>query len=393
MPGESLKMALSALAGNKRRSLITVLGVVIGVGAVIAMVAVGSGARDEVLGSIEGMGSDLVFVNPAADTPGGGPLTLGDAEAVAKLAGVRVVVPQVGGGVTITYQGRSAFAYVFGTTPDFAPVRNAEIAVGRFLTQADLDRSARVAVLGLQNADDLGTRDLLGQQIYISGIAFTVIGLLQPRGSTGPFNQDQVTLIPLTTAMARVTGSDALYSMSVQVLGSNLIPSVQQEIPPLLRTRHRLAATTQDDFVVQSQTDVLGIVGTITSVLTALLGGIAAISLLVGGIGIMNIMLVSVTERTREVGIRKALGARRGDIMAQFLAEAVILSLLGGVIGVGMGYLIARLAEYFLHFLAPVSPSTVLLAVAVSVAIGVFFGVYPAWKASRQDPIEALRYE
>jgi putative ABC transport system permease protein len=168
---------------------------------------------------------------------------------------------------------------------------------------------------------------------------------------------------------------------------------VQQEIPPLLRERHRLAATTQDDFVVQSQTDVLGIVSTITNVLTALLGGIAAISLLVGGIGIMNIMLVSVTERTREVGIRKALGARRFDILAQFLAEAVVLSLLGGVIGVAAGYLIARLAEYFLHFPAPVSVSTVLLAVAVSVAIGVFFGVYPAWKASRQDPIVALRYE
>ncbi len=393
MPGESLRMALSTLAANKKRSLITVLGVVIGVGAVIAMVAVGSGARDEVLGSIEGMGSDLVFVNPAADTPGGSPLTLGDAEAVGKLAGVNIVVPQVGGGVTMTYMGESAFAYLFGTTPDYAPVRNAKIALGRFFTQADLDRSARVAVLGLQNADDLGTRDLLGKQVYISGIAFTVIGLLQPRGSTGPFNQDQVTLIPITTAMARVTGNDALYSMSVQVLGSGLIDTVQQEIPPLLRERHRLAATTQDDFVVQSQTDVLGIVSTITNVLTALLGGIAAISLLVGGIGIMNIMLVSVTERTREVGIRKALGARRFDILAQFLAEAVVLSLLGGLIGVGAGYLIARLAEYFLHFPAPVSVSTVLLAVAVSVAIGVFFGVYPAWKASRQDPIVALRYE
>ena len=386
-------MALAALLANKRRSAITVLGVVIGVAAVIAMVAVGRGAQEDVLSSVSSMGSNLVYINAASDTPGGKPLTYDDATAVSKLAGIAQVAPQAGGVSTIAYGGKSAFCYMFGTTPNYLSIRDAQIAIGRFFTHADLDRSARVAVLGLQNADDLGTRDLIGAKVTIGGSPFTVIGILQPRGGTALFNQDQVTLVPITTAMQRVTGTDALYNIIVQVTNPDEMSLVPQRIAELLRQRHRLSTASQDDFLVQSQVDLLGIIGTITTILTALLGGIAAISLLVGGIGIMNIMLVSVTERTREIGIRKALGARRSDILGQFLIESVVLSLIGGALGVGVGYGLALTAEWVLKLSGVIQPSMVLLAFAVSAAVGVFFGVYPAWKASRQDPIEALRYE
>jgi putative ABC transport system permease protein len=256
-----------------------------------------------------------------------------------------------------------------------------------------VQRSARVAVLGLQNADDLGTRDLVGKQVMIGGAPFTVIGILWPRGGTALFNQDQVALVPITTAMQRVTGTDALFNIIVQVTDPDEMTLVPPRIAELLRQRHRLSPASQDDFLVQSQVDLLGIMGTITTILTALLGGVAAISLLVGGIGIMNIMLVSVTERTREIGIRKALGARRSDILGQFLLESVMLSLLGGLVGVGVGYGLALIAAWVFHLSVVIQPSVVLLAFAVSAAVGVFFGVYPAWKASRQDPIEALGYE
>ncbi|MEI6451033.1 MAG: ABC transporter permease [Actinomycetes bacterium] len=390
---ETLRMALAALLANKRRSAITVLGVVIGVGAVIAMVAAGSGAQKDVLGSVSSMGSNLIYINAASDTPGGKPLTYDDAEAVSKLMGVAQVAPQAGGVSTIAYGGKSAFCYMFGTTPNYLSIRDARIAVGRFFTQADVQRSARVAVLGLQNADDLGTRDLVGEKVMVGGAPFTVIGILWPRGGTALFNQDQVTLVPITTAMQRVTGTDALFNIIVQVTNPDEMNLVPQRIAELLRQRHRLSPASQDDFVVQSQVDLLGIMGAITTILTALLGGIAAISLLVGGIGIMNIMLVSVTERTREIGIRKALGARRSDILGQFLIESVMLSLLGGIAGVGVGYALALTAAWVFDLSVVIQPSVVLLAFAVSAAVGVFFGVYPAWKASRQDPIEALGYE
>jgi len=390
---ETLRMALAALLANKRRSAITVLGVVIGVGAVIAMVAAGNGAQKDVLGSVSSMGSNLIYVNAASDTPGGKPLTYADAEAVSKLMGVAQVAPQAGGVSTIAYGGKTAFCYMFGTTPNYMSMRDARIAVGRFFTQADVQRSARVAVLGLQNADDLGTRDLVGKKVMVGGAPFTVIGILWPRGGTALFNQDQVTLVPITTAMQRVTGTDALFNIIVQVTSPDEMNLVPQRIAELLRQRHRLSPASQDDFVVQSQVDLLGIMGTITTILTALLGGIAAISLLVGGIGIMNIMLVSVTERTREIGIRKALGARRSDILGQFLIESVMLSLLGGIAGVGVGYALALTAAWVFDLSVVIQPSVVLLAFAVSAAVGVFFGVYPAWKASRQDPIEALGYE
>jgi len=276
-------MALAALLANKRRSAITVLGVVIGVAAVIAMVAVGRGAQEDVLSSVSSMGSNLVYINAASDTPGGKPLTYDDATAVSKLAGIAQVAPQAGGVSTIAYGGKSAFCYMFGTTPNYLSIRDAQIAIGRFFTQADLDRSARVAVLGLQNADDLGTRDLIGAKVTIGGSPFTVIGILQPRGGTALFNQDQVTLVPITTAMQRVTGTDALYNIIVQVTNPDEMSLVPQRIAELLRQRHRLSTASQDDFLVQSQVDLLGIIGTITTILTALLGGIAAISLLVGG--------------------------------------------------------------------------------------------------------------
>ncbi|MHB1344602.1 MAG: ABC transporter permease [Thermoleophilia bacterium] len=390
---ESVRMAFTALAANKGRSALTILGVVIGVGAVIGMVAVGQGARQEVLGSVEGLGSNLIFAASAGDVPGGDPLTLADAEAVAELPGVARVAPEVGGPVTITFQGETSSSSLSGVTPDFAQVRNMNVALGRFISRSDVDRSARVAVVGLATADDLGTRDLLGKKIDVAGVPFTVIGMLEPKGRAGPVDPDQTVLVPINTAVTRLTGSDRLSGLSVEVGDPDRMDEVSAAMSRLLRTRHDIPAGAPDDFFVTTQVDILDAVGTITTVLTALLGGIAGISLVVGGIGIMNIMLVSVTERTREIGIRKAIGARRWDILAQFLVESVALSLFGGGVGIAIGFLMAVGAEPLLGFPGVVTPSAVVLAFAVSAAIGIFFGVYPAWKASRQDPIEALRYE
>ncbi len=390
---ESTWMALTALAANKGRSALTMLGVIIGVGAVIALVSTGKGAQMEVLSSLERMGTNLVFAIKALDVPAAQPLTMDDAGAVARLPYVETVVPQIGGFMKVTYQAESSTSNVFGTTPEYSWVHNADVALGRFITQADEDTAARVAVVGLQTADDLGTRNLLGRNIYISGLPFTVVGLLEPRGSTGFLNRDQMVLIPLSTAISRVTGDDSIYYLSARVTERDRIPDVQRSMGTLLRDRHRIGPDDQDDFLLMKQTDLQDMMGLVTNVFTALAGGIAAISLLVGGIGIMNIMLVSVTERTREIGIRKAIGARRRDILAQFLVESIILSLFGGILGIGFGVLLAWAAESVLRFHIGVTPSAVALAFAVSVGIGVFFGVYPAWRAGSQDPIDALRYE
>ncbi|MHB0980759.1 MAG: ABC transporter permease [Thermoleophilia bacterium] len=390
---ESVRMAFTALAANKGRSALTILGVVIGVGAVIGMVAVGQGARQEVLGSVEGLGSNLIFAASAGDVPGSDPLTLTDAEAVAELPGVARIAPEVGGPVTVSFRGETSSSSLSGVTPEFAQVRKLNVALGRFISASDVDRSARVAVLGLATADDLGTRDLLGKKIDVAGVAFTVIGLLEPKGRAGPVDPDQTVLVPINTAATRLTGSDRLSGLSVEVADPDRMDEVSKAMTRLLRGRHEIPDGAPDDFFVTTQVDILDAVGTITTVLTALLGGIAGISLVVGGIGIMNIMLVSVTERTREIGIRKAIGARRWDILAQFLVESVALSLFGGGVGILVGFLMAVGAEPLLGFPGVVTPSAVVLAFAVSAAIGIFFGVYPAWKASRQDPIEALRYE
>jgi len=390
---ESVRMAFTALAANKGRSLLTILGVVIGVGAVIGMVAVGQGAREEVLGSVQGLGSNLIFAASAGDVPGGQPLSLEDAEAIADLPGVSRVAPEIGGPLTVSYRGETSRSSVSGVTPEYEQVRNATVALGRFISRSDVDRSARVAVIGLETADDLGTRELLGKKIDLGGVPFTVIGVLEPKGAAGPVNPDQTVLVPINTAITRLVGSDSLSGLSVEVGDADRMDDVSKAITRLLRQRHDLIEGAQDDFFVTTQVDILDAVGTITTVLTALLGGIAGISLVVGGIGIMNIMLVSVTERTREIGIRKAIGARRWDILAQFLVESVALSLFGGGIGIAIGFLMAIGAEPLLGFPGVVTPSAVVLAFAVSAGIGIFFGVYPAWKASRQDPIEALRYE
>ncbi len=390
---ESLRMAFAALIANKGRSSLTVLGVVIGITAVIALVAVGQGAQAEVTSSIEGLGSNLLYVRYDSGVAGADKISEADVAAVSDVTGVQAVAPEAYAAGSVTYQGESASPTISGTTPAWSEVRNTSVQEGRFLTNDDLARASRVAVVGTDVEADLGVDSLLGEKITVNGIPFTVVGVLETKGGFGSFSPDDIVLVPATTALSRLIGSDGYGAISIQVADAALMEQVETGVAEVLRERHRIAEGAEDDFAVTNQADILATVNDITGILTALLGSIAGISLLVGGIGIMNIMLVSVTERTRDIGIRKAIGARRSDIMGQFLIESLVLSIFGGLLGVLGGFLLSRVLGGFLGFEAVITPQSVALAVGVSAAIGIFFGVYPAWKASRQDPIEALRYE
>lgn len=390
---EAVRMALSSLFANKGRSALTVLGVVIGIMSVIALMGVGQGAQDAVMGSVEELGSNLLYVRPDEGVAGADPLSDGDVTAVAAVPGVAAVAPETSVGATVTYRGVTLTPVVTGTTPSWPAIRNAGVATGRFFDEGEVDQAARVAVVGSGVAADLGVDDLLGEKISVGGLPFVVVGVLESRGGVGGYSPDDMVLIPSTTALMRLTGGDDYDGISIQVADADLMGTTEAEIVTLLRARHHVETDAEPDFTITSQAAVLETAGYVTSILTALLASIAGISLLVGGIGIMNIMLVSVTERTRDIGIRKAIGAQRRDIMGQFLIESVVLSLLGGVLGVVAGVLLSRVLGGFVGFEAVITIESVLLAAGVAGGIGVFFGVYPAWKASRQDPIEALRYE
>ncbi|MBX3045813.1 MAG: ABC transporter permease [Anaerolineales bacterium] len=403
----SFVVALESLAANKLRSALTVLGIVIGVAAVIAMLAVGRGAQSTITGTIEGIGTNLLFVMSGgnSDVTNPKPLTLADAQAMQdsfQAPSVIGVAPMMQGSATVTAQGESTSTTLEAVTPDYGPVRNIELAEGEFINEAHILSRSAVVILGPDVAEEVfgRTDGVVGETVRIEGQPFRVIGLLVSKGGSGFTNEDNRVLVPLTTAQARLlrrSTPNRVDMIIVQAANSDAVPQASEEIAAILRARHRTGIGA-DDFTVFNQQDFLDTAAAVTGVLTIFLGGVAAISLLVGGIGIMNIMLVSVIERTREIGLRKALGARKRDIMIQFLAESSMLSLLGGVLGIIFGWLIsAAVGAVAAASNADITPviglDSVLLATLFSMAVGLFFGLYPANRAASLQPVEALRYE
>jgi putative ABC transport system permease protein len=403
-----LRVALRALTAHKMRSFLTMLGVVIGVAAVIALVAVGNGAQAQVVSQFEALGSNLLTVSAGASfgfRPGGlqesvTQLSSAEVEAIRGLAtAVRLVAPQYNSNATATHGGNTTNLSVYGVTTEYAEVRNWTLVGGRFISDEDNANLGAVVVLGQTAVEDLFGSTLvnpIGQTIRLNRQNYTVVGVLESKGESGFNNQDRVIFMPLRTAQLKLggAGNDAISQISLQVASAEEMDLAQAQVTAILRTLHSLSASEDDDFTVQNQADILDTVSETTGTFTTLLGSIAAISLLVGGIGIMNIMLVSVTERTREVGLRKAVGAKRGDILLQFLAEAIVLSVLGGLLGVALGIGGAQVITPLLgSSQAVVTPDSVALALAVSLGIGVFFGLYPANRAAGLNPIDALRYE
>ncbi len=400
--------ALESLASNKLRSGLTILGIVIGVAAVIAMLAVGRGAQDSITGSISGIGTNLLFVfegGMSENVRVTRPLTLGDAQAIADpfaAPSVQAVAPALMGSIEVSAGGEQVVTQVGGVTPEYFSVRNYAVTEGETFTQEHMLGRASVILIGPEVADKLFNRraGLVGETVRVEGQPFRVLGVMESKGGGSFGSQDNVAFIPFTTAQARLIrrgGRDRVDMILVQTVSADLVPQATDEISQILRTRHRTPIGA-DDFTVFSQQDLLTTFSTITGVITTFLGGIAAISLLVGGIGIMNIMLVSVTERTREIGLRKALGARKHDIMIQFLTESSLLSLLGGVIGIFLGWLIAYVVGQIAQasgtpFTPNVGVDSILLATLFSAAVGLFFGIYPASRAANLQPVEALRYE
>jgi putative ABC transport system permease protein len=404
---QSIFEALESLNANKLRSGLTILGIVIGVGAVIAMLGVGRGAEATITGSISDIGTNLLFVisGGSDDVRNPRPLTLSDADAIAdpfQAPSVEAVAPAIQGSAVLTTNGQRMQASVTGTTPEYFTMRNYTLTEGEFYTHADRLGYASVVIIGPDIADTLfGRRDgVVGETIRINGQPFRVVGLLVSKGGGMMGSQDADVIMPLETAQARIlqrSNRQRVNMILVQVVDANTIDQATEEISQILRQRHSTPVGA-DDFTIFSQQDFIGLAETVTGVLTIFLGGIAGISLLVGGIGIMNIMLVSVTERTREIGLRKALGARKRDILIQFLTESSLLSLIGGLIGIFLGWLIAFIVgQIAARSGTPLNPAigldSILLATIFSAAVGLFFGIYPANRAANLEPVEALRYE
>ncbi|MFZ5756478.1 MAG: ABC transporter permease [Pseudomonadota bacterium] len=406
MTGPMLLEALSAMRANRLRSFLTMLGMIIGVGAVIAMLAIGAGVQRQVQDAINAMGNNLFIVMPGTMTSSGvrmgmggvQTLTADDAYAIRELGGVKAVAPMVGTNAQLVYGGNNWATQVTGSTEDFFVLRDWRVISGSTFDQSDLRSANQVAVLGQVVAANLfGEEDPVGKTIRIKGAPYLVLGVLARKGqSLMGQDQDDTVIVPLTTAQRKLTGSrfrTSVRNIMVQTTSQAAMPTVERGLRDLLRQRHRLSSEADDDFTVQNLTAVAETAAETTRVLSFMLGAIASISLLVGGIGIMNIMLVSVTERTREIGIRMAVGARRRDIRLQFLLEAVIISVAGCLLGVLLGMLGAWLVSHFFDTTVVVTLSSILLAFGVATAIGVFFGFYPADKAARLKPIEALRFQ
>src|SRR5678815_1188908 len=404
--GEIISVALGALRANKLRSLLTMLGIVIGVGAVIAVVALGTGAQQAVKDRIAALGTTLLTVNPGqqrgqgvAIAGGQQRLTIDDANAVDERATTLLAVqPEMRSQQQVVYGNKNANTQIIGTTPNYLEVRKYTLKVGKMFTAADNEGRQRVVVLGSAVVDNLGITTpeaLIGELVRIRGTQFQVIGVLASKGQANAFqNPDDEVLVRIQTARFRVNGSDRLQSISALAVSEDKIPDAMADIQRVLRRQHKIRQGLPDDFQIRNQSDILATTQETTEVMTYLLSGIAAVSLLVGGIGIMNIMLVSVTERTREIGIRKALGATRFNILLQFLIEAVVLCVLGGVVGIALGTGGAAIMSKF-GGLGPtqISSTAVMMAFAFSAFVGVAFGVWPARRAATLDPIVALRYE
>ncbi len=403
--GEIFQVALQAIRANKLRSFLTMLGIIIGVGAVITMVALGSGAQKAVQARIQALGPTLLSLYPGQSFRGGiaimfdqrASLTVDDADALARDARyVKAVVPEMTRNLQVKRAGQNANVSVVGTTPNYAPVKNYTIAAGRMFTAGEDDARRRYAVLGsaIPEMFNANPAAMIGQEIQIRGIPFEIIGVLSEKGSAGGFgNPDEQILIPLQTARYRILGTDRLRSITVDAVSVPQMTLTMIEIERVMRREHKIRPGGENDFQIRNQADILSTFQQTTETFTYLLAGIAAVSLLVGGIGIMNIMLVSVTERTREIGVRKALGATRFNIMFQFLVEALVLCLVGGVIGILFGSLGALVLSKLAHWNTAINAFAVLLAFIFSALVGLFFGIWPARRAASLDPIVALRYE
>ncbi|GCL69153.1 multidrug ABC transporter substrate-binding protein [Veillonella tobetsuensis] len=400
---ESFLMAWASLVANKMRSILTMLGIIIGVAAVIALVSIGNGVKQDIQNSISSLGSNLLMVMPGAPrTPGVRPtagsmksLKVADYEAIAKLDGVKAVSPMTNGAYVVIYQNKNWTTSVSGVNANYLDVNNWTMKSGRFLSNKNIQNRERVAVVGKTVAKNLfGDEDPVGAEIRVKNIPFRVIGVLNSKGSGAMGNdQDDMVIIPYTTAMERVDGIDYLRMLYVVAKDENGIDRLQSDIENLLRVRHGIKDTNLDDFNIQNMNSIMETMEETTGTLTLFLGAVAAISLVVGGIGIMNIMLVSVTERTREIGIRKALGATYFVIVTQFLIEAVVISLMGGVIGIALGIAASKLISLASGMSTVISVPTIVLSFAFSMAIGLVFGIYPARKAAKLNPIDALHYE
>jgi putative ABC transport system permease protein len=399
-----LKVAFRALRRNKMRTALTMLGIIIGVGAVIAMVGIGNGAKAQVEARIAALGQNVIMVFSGSITRGGvhsgfggaGTLTVEDAAAIARdIPGVAAVSPEVRTGGQVMAGNNNWSTSLMGESVDYLTIRQWDLADGVMFTEADVRAAAKVCVLGKTTADKLFPEDdPVGKIIRIKNVPMKVLGVLRRKGvSMFGSDQDDTIIMPYTTAMKRFAGVTTLRSINVQAATAGQMTEVQNAITDLLHQRHRIQPGADDDFMLRNQQELSEAMSATTEVMTALLAAIASVSLLVGGIGIMNIMLVSVTERTREIGIRMAVGARGRDILLQFLIEAVVLSSTGGVLGILLGVGGARLITMIKEWPTLVSPQSIIVAFAFSAAVGVFFGFYPARKASRLDPIDALRYE
>ena len=399
-----LKIALSSLFKNRTRSILTMLGIVIGVGAVIVMVAIGEGAQQEIETRINSLGTNLIMVRSASNSAGGVRRGSGSArtlfmsdeqtireqcDLVMAVSGIVTVNGQIIGG------GTNWSSSVMGVSPDFTVIKSWELEEGSFFTERDMRAKTKFAVVGKSIQDNLfGGGNVIGQSIRIQSVPFKIIGLLEEKGSNGAQDQDDVVLVPLTTAAYRLRGDSRYVSqIYVSAVSMDLLEAAQEEVSQTLRQAHKLIDGEDDDFSVRTQTELTEAFTASTQTMTTLLAWIAAISLFVGGVGVMNIMLVSVTERTREIGIRVAVGARSFDVMMQFLIEAVVLSLVGGLSGIAIAFGVCEALTRFRGMTTIIQSDIILLSLAVSAVIGVFFGLYPAKKASELDPIDALRHE
>ena len=403
---ELIKESLNTLAVNKMRTGLAILGIVIGIGSVIALISLGEGSQKSIENQIQSLGANLLTVSPGGQSSGGvrtamgsnTTLTLEDSKAIATtpdISTIKSVSPELSRRTQVTAGRNNTNTQITGVYPTYAEIRKIDIASGSFISQTDVDTMSKVAVMGPQAATDLFGEgvDPIGQTIRMNKQMLRVVGVTVSKGGTGFSNPDDAIYVPITTAQKQIFGLNYVTSIVVEANSADVMTDAQNEIGYFLLKRHKLNDPTEADFTIMSQTDILNTVSQVTGTFTALLGGIAAISLLVGGIGIMNIMLVTVTERTREIGLRKALGAKKKTIITQFLIESIMLTLVGGITGMFLGIGISFGLSKILNILFSISPSAIFLAIGVSGCIGILFGWYPARRASMLQPIEALRYE
>jgi putative ABC transport system permease protein len=401
--GEAVRVALQGLASNKLRSLLTMLGIIIGVGSVIAMMAIGEGANQAARASLQAMGTNVMQLRVGQQRKGGVSFGFGtittlkppDADAIKKeVPGVLDVTQEYDGNVRVKFQSQNSSTTLQGCTPNYPTIRNFQMAQGRFFTASDVKRKAKVCVVGSSIKDTLfGNIQPVGKKLRINGQSFTVVGVFQSKGGSGWRNPDDAIYAPVTTVVRRVFGKDYLSGMGIKVASEGQMNDVQDAIDALMRKRHKIQPGEPTDVMIFNQADLLATAQAQTKVFTLLLAGVAGVSLFVGGIGIMNIMLVTVTERTREIGIRKAIGAKRGDIRNQFLIEAITMSLVGGLLGIALGLLATSILGSYFGWSMAVTPESIALSFFFASVVGILFGVYPAGKASRLNPIDALRYE